>query len=263
MRRIAVALLATLVTPAVMAAGSIEVRTRPLGPDQYELALELPATVDPQQAASMLYPVAEQLCAGRPVQLGRYRFESFAPLATGADAGAGTGATQTFIQQLACGSSTGVVHVTRAPKTPPTAEDEQTIRTGTLRYLDAKDRGDFDAAHALLGGELVAIFANPSAREPRAAFNAQAGLPQRREVVRLTWYDDPAGAPQPGRYVAADYRGDYAHAGFYCGYVVWLRQADGSFRIIREEEAQMPDGIAKKFSAEELAAARAQVQCRD
>lgn len=259
MRRILVMLVAALLVPASMAAGSIEVRTSQLGVDQYELAMELPASVSPQQASSMLLPVAEQLCAGRPAQLGRYRFESQEPLAPGAS----PAATQTFTQKVACGASSEVVHVARAPKTPPTARDEQTIRTDTLRYLEAKDRGDFDAAFAVLGSELAEMFANGKSRESRATFNAAAGRPNSREVVRVTWYDDPAGAPVPGRYVAADYRGDYPHDGFYCGYVVWLLQPDGSFRIVREEEAQMPDEIAKKFSAEELATARAQLQCRD
>lgn len=259
MRRIFVMLVAALVVPASMAADSIEVRASQLGADQYELAMELPASVGPQQASSVLLPVAEQLCAGRPAQLGRYRFESHAPLAPGA----GSSTTQTFTQEVACGTSSEVVHVARAPKTRPTAQDEQTIRADTLRYLDAKDRGDFDAAFALLGSELADMFVNGKSREARTAFNAAAGLPDNREVVRVTWYDDPAGAPVPGRYVAADYRGDYPHAGFYCGYVVWLLQPDGSFRIVREEEAQMLDEIAKKLSAEELAAARAQLQCRD
>ena len=259
MRRILVMLVAAMLVPASMAADSIELRTSQLGADQYELAIELPASVGPQQASSMLFPVAEQLCTGRPPQMGRYRFESHAPLAPGAS----STATQTFTQEVTCGTSSEVVHVARAPKTPPTAQDEQTIRTDTLRYLEAKDRGDFDKAFAVLGSELAEMFANEKTRESRATFNAAAGLPNSREVVRLTWYDDPSGAPVPGRYVAADYRGDYPHDGFYCGYVVWLLQLDGSFRIVREEEAQMPDEIAKKFSAEELAAARAQLQCRD
>lgn len=259
MRQMFMALAAALVAPTVLAADSIEVRAKQLGPDQYELVMELPASVDPQQASSMLLPAAEQLCAGRPAQLGRYRFEAKTPLLSHA----GAPAMQTFTQQVACGTSTEVVHVGRAPKAPPTAQDEQTIRADTLRYLAAKDRGDFDAAYTLVGSELAAMFANGEARASRARFNAAAGLPDHREVVRLTWYDDPAGAPLPGRYVAADYRGDYPHAGFYCGYVVWHLQPDGSFRIVREEEGQMPDEVAKSFSPEQLAAARAQVQCRD
>lgn len=259
MRYISVALAAVLVAPTAIAADSIEVRAKQLAPDRYELEMELPASVVPQQASAILLPVAEQLCAGRPAQLGRYRFEARAPLLSGA----GSTATQTFTQQVACGASTEVVHVTRAPKAPPTAQDEQAIRTDTLRYLAAKDRGDFDAAYTLVGSELAAMFANGEARASRARFNAAAGLPDHREVVRLTWYDDPAGAPLPGRYVAADYRGDYPHAGFYCGYVVWHLQPEGSFRIVREEEGQMPDEVAKSFGPEQLAAARAQVQCRD
>lgn len=259
MRQMFMALVAALIAPTVMAADSIEVRATQLGPDQYELAMELPASIDPQQASSMLLPAAEQLCAGRPAQLGRYRFEAKTPLPPNA----GATAMQTFTQQVSCGASTEVVHVSRVPKAPPTAQDEQAIRADTLRYLADKDRGDFDAAYAVLGSELAAIFADGGSRTSRAAFNAAAGQPDHREVVRLTWYDDPAGAPRPGRYVAADYRGDYPHAGFYCGYVVWHLQPDGKFRIVREEEAQMPDEIARKFSPEELAAARAQLQCRD
>lgn len=148
-------------------------------------------------------------------------------------------------------------------KTQPTAEDERTVRTATVNYLAAKDRGDFDAAYALLGSEMAAMFTTENWRSPRAAFNAAAGQPNNREVVRLTWYDDPAGAPMPGRYVAADYRGDYAHAGFYCGYLMWYLQPDGSYRIVREEEGQMLDAIAKTFTPEALASARAQIQCRD
>jgi hypothetical protein len=259
MRRILLALVAAVMIPAAIAADSVEVQARQLGPDQYELVAELPAEIDLQQASSLFVPVAEQLCVGRPAQMGRYRFESHAPLAPGAKATS----TQTFTQQVECGTSNSVVHVARAPKTPPTTEDERAIRADTLRYLEAKDRGDFDAARALLGSEMATLLTTESWRSPRAAFNATAGLPTRREVVRLTWYDDPAGAPLPGRYVTADYRGDYAHAGFYCGYVAWHLQSDGTFRIVREEEAQMPDEIAKKFTAEELASARAQVQCRD
>lgn len=107
------------------------------------------------------------------------------------------------------------------------------------------------------------MFAEGQTQAARTQFNAAAGQPSHRDVVRVTWYDDPAGAPQPGRYAAADYRGDYPNTSFYCGYVLWHLQADGRFRIIREEEAQMLDEIAKAFSPEQLAAARAQLQCRD
>ena len=259
MRRISLALVAALVIPAEGAADSVEVQTRQLSPDRFELVVELPAKIDASQASSMLSPVAEQLCAGRPAQLGRYRFESSAPLAPGAKASS----TQTFTQQVECGTSTEVVHVARAPKTPPTAENERTIRADTLDYLAAKDRGDFDAAYAVLGSELAATMTKENWRAPRAAFNASEGLPGKREVVRLTWYDDPAGAPLPGRYVAADYRGDYTHAGFYCGYVVWHLQVDGSYRIVREEEGQIANAVAEKLTPQELASARAQLQCRD
>lgn len=244
------------------AADSVEVQARQVSPDRFEITAQLPASLDPLQASSLLQPVADQVCAGRTAKLGHYSFEAEQPLAGSAKPSAGA-ASQTFIQQVECGGATVAAAGAPAPKTPPTPEDERAVREATLAYLDAKDRGDFDAAHAMLGEEATALMRVDNWRKPRAAFNANAGTPSRREVVRLTWYDDPAGAPRAGRYVAADYRGDYTHAGFYCGFVAWYLQADGSYRIVREEEGQVPAEIAKNLAPGALAAARAQVGCRD
>jgi hypothetical protein len=97
----------------------------------------------------------------------------------------------------------------------------------------------------------------------RNAFNAQVGPGATANVVRITWYDNPAGAPVHGRYAAADYSVAYPSAGFTCGYVMWLRQADGGYLIVREEEAQVtPDNVAH-LSAEQVATMRVQLRCRD
>jgi hypothetical protein len=181
----------------------------------------------------------------------------------GADrTGGGTG-TQTFTQQVECGGAGAADIGVPAPETPPTPEDERTVRGNTLAYLAAKDSGDFDKAHALFGEEMASMMLPGNWREPRTAFNKAMGLPQRREVVRITWYDNPAAASRPGRYVAADFRGDYDHPGFYCGYVVWYLEPDGIYRIVREEEGQMTEEIAGKVAPADLAATRAQIGCRD
>lgn len=264
MRRVSGAAIALGLAGTAWAADSVDVQARQVSPDRFELTAQFPASLDPQQASSMLQPVADQLCAGRGAKLGHYSFQAIQSLGKAGDAPPADGTpTQTFIQQVECGGATPLASGVPAPKAPPTPEDERTVREATLGYLEAKDRGDFDAAHTLLGEEAAALMRADNWRTPRAAFNADAGLPSRREVVRLTWYDDPAGAPRSGRYVAADYRGDYTHAGFYCGFVVWYREADGRYRIVREEEGQIPAQAAKKLAPEALAAARVQVGCRD
>src|SRR3546814_2575768 len=81
----------------------------------------------------------------------------------------------------------------------------------------------------MLSSEL-ASYASPAAwKETRSALNARLGAGAEAAVVRLTWYDDPQNAPTHGRYAAADYRVDYPHEAFACGYVVWLRQSDGGY----------------------------------
>lgn len=82
-------------------------------------------------------------------------------------------------------------------------------------------------------------------------------------VVRITWYDDPPGAPTHGRYAAADYRVDYPREAFTCGYTIWLRQADGGYLVVREEEGRAAPDVIAKLSPEQRLAMRAQLQCRD
>ena len=152
---------------------------------------------------------------------------------------------------------------TPAPRTPPTAKDEATIRSRTLDYLVAKDKGDFEATHAMLSSNMVAMMGEDTSRASRTTFNASAGVPSERQVIRVTWYDDPAQAPGPGRYAAADYSATYPSAAFYCGYVVWLLQSDGSYRIVREEEGQMPPEAVSTIAPEQMPDVRRQMGCRD
>lgn len=150
-----------------------------------------------------------------------------------------------------------------APESPPTEADVDLIRALTLTYLLAKESADGDAAYALLSNEMASYGAPEGWAATRDSFNAQVGSGAKPNVARITWYDNPAGAPVPGRYAAADYGVAYPSNGFTCGYVMWLRQADGGYLIVREEEAQVtPDNVAQ-LSAEQVASMRVQLRCRD
>ncbi len=243
---------------------AVQVEVRPVSADGYELRVVLPAAVTEAQAQAALQPVADKVCQGRRAQLGRYRFEATDPVATGA--AQDQAGTQTFSQQMQCVDGDALPAPPPgqpAPKTPPSDDDKRTVTEQTLAYLSAKDRDDFTAVRAMLDSHSVALLSSPEALSARIAFNQAAGEPKQRQVVRLTWYDDPAGAPRLGRYVAADYRGDFAHAGFYCGYAVWLLQPDGQFRIVRSEEGTLAPADAEAIAPENIAATRAQLGCRD
>lgn len=259
MRTIPAAMLIAALAPMSISAANFQVKTHQVTPDQYELTVQLTPELNPDQAQSILTPAADQVCAGRSWHWGSHRFNSVAPYG---DKTPGVG-QQTFVQTVQCGAAAPPdLSSVPAPQGSPTAEDASRVKQTTLDYLSAKDHGDFAKARAVQTEEAKPYMQDDWSK-PRAAFNRQAGLPTRREVLRLTWYDNPQGAPRRGRYVAADYRGDYANAGFYCGFAMWYREADGSYRLVREEEGQVSDATVSKVAAADLPALRKQVGCRD
>jgi hypothetical protein len=259
MRTIPGALLIAMLAPTAIAAINLQVETHQISKDRYDLTVRLPAGIDAIRVQSILRPAADQVCEGRPWQWGPHRFESTTRLGP-EEPQAGE---QTFTQQVDCGAvATPDLTAVAAPNTPATADDERRVKQTTLTYLLAKDTGDFAKARSMQSEEAKPYMPSDWS-ESRATFNHQAGLPVQRQVVRLTWYDDPQGAARKGRYVAADYRGDYRHAGFYCGYVMWYREADGSYRLVREEEGQVSDETASKIAAADLRAFRKPLGCRD
>lgn len=250
--------------PPTLAGDSAQVQAKQLAPGLFELTVTLPNTNDPGYGQQALWPVAKELCGAQAALFGKYEFKATAPLAGAKQAAS---PSMLLVQEVHCGGTSMIdppkVGFTPAPRTPPTAKDEATIRSRTLDYLVAKDQGDFEAARAMLSSSLVAMMGEDTSLAPRAAFNASVGVPSERQVIRVTWYDDPAEAPGPGRYAAADYSATYPSTAFYCGYVVWLLQPDGSYRIVREEEGQMPPDALSKIKPDQMPDVRRQMGCRD
>lgn len=253
----------TLQAPA-MAADGVHVLDQ--GDGRYTLSTSLAGTDDPDRGALAITPEAVALCGDLFPHFGRYRFKARAPL----DGQDGPDSTSLeYAQEITCRDvpqqrpETISAPVPPAPESPPTEADSDVIRALTLTYLRAKDTADGDAAYALRSNEMASYRTPEAWAATRDAFNAQVGPGAQPNVARITWYDNPAGAPVPGRYAAADYGVAYPSHGFTCGYVMWLRQADGGYLIVREEEAQItPDDVAH-LSAEQVASMRVQVRCRD
>jgi hypothetical protein len=81
--------------------------------------------------------------------------------------------------------------------------------------------------------------------------------------VAVTWYNNPPNAPVPGIYAAVDFVGAYDNLHLMCGYVVWLLQPDGTWRIVTLDEGVLSRADAPSPTAADLAQIRTLMRCRD
>ena len=53
-------------------------------------------------------------------------------------------------------------------------------------------------------------------------------------LTRMTWYDNPPDAELPGIVVALEYSTPSSGAGIQCGTLMWHRESDGDFTLVRD-----------------------------
>jgi len=258
-------LLASLILPgATSAVDAVHVDDH--GGGRYTLTTTLSGTTDPAHGQLAIVPTAEELCGELHPHYGHYRFGSSAPSRA---AGTSGPTSLNYEQDIECRDQpqqaveTASAAVPPAPSTPPTGEDATLIGERTLAYLRAKDAANADAVYAMLSREMASYASAEAWKEARSALNAKLGPGGEAVVVRIAWYDNPQNASTHGRYAAADYRVDYPSEAFTCGYVVWLRQSDGDYLVVREEEGQATPDVIADLSPEQRLMMRAQLQCRD
>lgn len=260
-----IACLAAALAAASPAFATDDIQVREIGPSHFELTIVIEGTTDPAAGQAALVPKAQALCGAKHPHWGRYEFEGQQPAAVEPK---DTGSPSLWYRhEITCETSPpapeALPETPAAPAEAPTQQDEALIRERTEAYLAAKDAGAYAEAYAMIGGSMRDYFTPEAMAASRTPFNASAGPGVEREVIRLTWYDDPAGAPAPGRYVAADYRAGFPSGAFYCGYVVWVLQYDDSYLVVREEEGQATPDLVAKATPANMPALRQQLGCRD
>lgn len=257
--RLCLSVLVALPTFALASSGQA-VRVRQSSAGHYELTATFDGITDVEAAQRLLAPEAAKRCGKQPFSLGHYKFSSSAPVSPG-DSEAKPQVT--IVQQVICGASesTDQNQPEQNAGWRPTPADQQTIRERTLAYLKAKDRGDFKSALAMVAEPTRDMMANSDWQASRRTFNAAAGPVHSRQVISISWYDHPPGAPS-GWYATADYAATYASSAFYCGYVVWLLQRDGGFAMVRDDEGKLSPSEAAAIPPERMANVRAQLGCK-
>ena len=143
----------------------------------------------------------------------------------------------------------------------PDAATQRALAQETYAYFKAKDGGAYDKAYARIAPSMTAYLTPDLYKADAQRFNAEAGKVEERRITRLTWCRDPADAPAPGLYVAADFRSSFPNIHLHCGYVMWHQEADGRFRIVREEQSFIDKAMARQLPPERLAPLATQFGC--
>lgn len=228
-----------------------------MGPDDFTLVMPVsPETPDGQRRLAQR---AMEICAGRYPVLHRYRFTGMERL----DSPDQQEARFEVRQEMTC-SNTPPAPPTEGQLAPadwqPLEQDRLEIIALTARYFAAVDSGDAETAHgSWIEGQQAETPLSERRRqieEQRRQYGAAGASPP----VRLTWYVNPANAPQPGIYVAVDYERSYANLVLNCGYLIWFRDAAGRYRLTRQENSVFERGPSAP-SAEALTQFRQMSRC--
>lgn len=156
-----------------------------------------------------------------------------------------------------------IVEQAREPSWRPSAADNRAVLAATRSWFAARDQARYGDAYAMLSEGMKAAAPFEDWREAARRFGEKAGTVRDRRITRLSWYVDPPSAPAPGLYVAADFSADFADLEFVCGYVVWHREADGAWRVVREEQNILDRADARAVNALDRPRLRERMGCRD
>jgi hypothetical protein len=236
--------------------GQPQVKAEPLGAGRHVLGLTTEAHTAFDAAQAALVPTARGLCANRTFFLGAFKFAEQSEAG-----GAKPVAPSSFQQELFCNNPEQPSERAAGAAPGPTEAQQQAVLKATYGYLAAKDSNRLPDAYAMLSRQLTSIEPDWIARA--RDFNKQMGAVRARRVTDISWYSNPPKPAEPGLYVAADFSGDFENVEFLCGYVVWKLDADGSFRLVREEQNFLKRRRGAKLASIDRAPLRAQMGCKN
>lgn len=230
-----------------------------IGEKQYRIVLTAPG-LTLEQAQMRAMQEAAKLCGRYPVTLGHYSWRSDEKLDP--KPGIRTVDALTLEQEADCSAAPPPI-LPRPTGWQPGPADMTAVLDLSGRYFAARDSGRYRDAWTLLTPTMQEMSPLPEWQADKKAFNDRAGGGLRREPVKVTWYDNPANAQVAGIFAAVDFVGKSAKLEVICGYLIWLRQADGSWRLMREEEGSIEDAPGVTSTPEQLARNKSAIGCRE
>jgi hypothetical protein len=250
---------------ASLASGQ-EITAEALGPGQFRMLLRSPRILETSRAQELLLPRALELCQGLQPIFGRYSFSSAAPI-PGQPQAPGSAEFE-LVQDLSCGAHS-------ADSQPGTARNsafgaiksdhdqslEEFVRVASVAYLQQRAEGEFEQAYMALSEAMREFQPAEEWTNRHAEFNAAAGKRIQTSVWRVTIYDNPPNAPEPGIHIAADYENEFERVPFQCGYLIWFQSAHDRFVITREESGSLPSEMTERLTRQQLAEVRRRFGC--
>jgi hypothetical protein len=238
-----------------------EVAVRERESNSYELTLTNQTPLSEREAQALIANAALSICKGLEPKLGKYRFESNQALGDGVPSREVP--PFVFVQDVTCDSAPMAQVAKRVP-TLKSTEDAQRVREDIKGRSEAYFRlltaNRFDDAYSQLNESALGLNKAKWTRDQRA-FQLLAGDPRSIAVVTITIYDNPAEAPEPGLYVAADFNNAYQNVPFQCGYLVWYRPEGGNFEITRMEIGHVTAKQLKTIPEAQLPELKRQLRC--
>jgi len=235
---------------------------KPISTDTFQFMLKNESTLEIGQAQSLIFSAAVQVCQGKKPIFGKYSFESTGPLSNSA-----VPSLFTFFQEIRCTDQAAISAIPKALEI--SKNQEETIKASakkmTERFLNAKDSGHLRDAYDMLGTAMKELtnFEAWQLRETRY-INENLGQLVNRDIWRITLYNNPENAPNPGLYIAADYENIYEKSPVHCGYVVWYipTTQSESFTVVREEYGNITTDMLDAIAKENLQSVRKKLGCR-
>lgn len=239
---------------------STEVRVTQLGSDSYEVKMTTSETTDVGTAQHMLTSGAARLCKEKIPAFGHYKFETHESLVKTKN----SLPTLVLLQKITCITATSAA-VEKSQATPdewqPTQDQEEAIQRLTHQYFSNRDHGRFEEAYLMFSPSFKSTIRKDDWVARIQPFHEKAGMPIKRQISKITWYNNPASSPDAGVYAAADYTSQFQNIDIHCGFVIWKRQPNGSFQIIREEENYIDKTTQSTMKDSDIKRMQAQYGC--
>jgi len=143
----------------------------------------------------------------------------------------------------------------------PDAAVQRVVLADSYHYFAARDAGRYEEAYGYIAPSMRAYLTPELYRQQIEPFNRGAGAVRQRLVTRMTWYRDPPDAPSPGLYVAADFVSRFEDLFLHCGYLMWHQEADGTWKLAREEQTFVDTRTAEQMAPENRGTLPRQMGC--
>lgn len=240
-----------IVTPV---SAQVEVTVRQTGPVDFvfEARSEQPQDVGSVQNA--LLPAATEICTPAKPVFGHYKFES----AEAIDPESTTKHAEAFKleQEMQCVFTDDDTVIENVATHALSEKDKQALQVKiealSNSYLKQKYGGDSNQAYQSLSDSPGVFPPYPDWQANVSKFLEETGPIDSVSVWRVTVYDNPPNAPEPGIYVAADYQNSFAKAPYHCGYLIWYSANGQDFKITREESGHLSNESLESIKDEAL-----------